>query len=295
MGNIITDLRQKFRSSDVCMQFIYINVAVFVVVQLSVVCCRLFNQDTTWVYTLEIPSLLPIFGWQPWSLFTYMFMHAGLLHLLFNMLWLYCFGRLFLWTYSARHFRGLYLLGGLVGAFTYLAAYALLPFFNGQVGWLLGASAAVLAIVIATAIGDPERPMTFFLLGTIKLKYVALIMIVSDMLFITSDNAGGHVAHLGGALAGWIFAYGIRSGKYDATSWINKILDFITDFFSSDKKEKKARMKVNYGNRTQDYEYNARKRANEEEIDHILDKLKKSGYDSLTTEEKKRLFDASKR
>lgn len=156
---------------------------------------------------------------------------------------------------------------------------------------MFGASASVLAIVAATAYREPNYPIRLFLFGTIRLKYLALIVIGTDLLFITSSNAGGHIAHLGGALAGLWFAASLNKGR-DLTLWINKCLDALT--FNA--KPRKPKMKVHYGTGKQkDYDYNARKKAQSDEIDRILDKLKKSGYESLTTEEKKSLFDASKR
>ena len=229
------------------------------------------------------------------TVLTYMFMHAGVLHILFNMLWLYWFGALFLNFFSARHLRGVYILGGICGGLLYMTAYNIFPYFRPmtEYSFMLGASASVLAIVAATAYREPDYPIRLFLFGTVRLKYLALIVIVTDLLFITSSNAGGHIAHLGGALAGLWFAASLSKGA-DITAWINKSLDAVTALFSF--KPRKPKMKVHYGTeRQKDYNYNARKKAQSDEIDRILDKLKKSGYESLTTEEKKSLFDASKR
>lgn len=300
MSNIITDLRQRFRQGDSCQQFIYVNVGIFLLVTLAVILLRLCNvAGGAWVQWIEFPADVWRALCQPWSLLTYMFMHADVWHLLFNMLWLYCFGRLFLYNYSSRHFRGLYLLGGIVGALFYLLAYNLFPYFQPFVSgsMLVGASASVLAIVVATAVCMPDYRLNFLLIGSVRLKYVALAVVLCDLLFITSENAGGHIAHLGGALAGWVFARGIRDGRYDLTAWINRVWDAVASLSALfQRKPEKPRMKVKYGNKREtDYDYNARKKANEEEIDRILDKVRKSGYEGLTSEEKKRLFDASKR
>lgn len=299
MSNIITDLRQRFVRADICLQFIYVNGAVFLLLAILSVFFRLFNLDgVVLARWLEFPAD----GWQalcrPWTLITYMFMHADVLHLLFNMLWLYCFGRMFLYAYSARHFRGLYLLGGMAGALLYLLAYNVFPFFRPFVstGLLVGASASVLAIVVATAMSMPDYRIQLLLIGSVRLKYVALIMVLTDLLFITSANAGGHIAHLGGALAGWWFALGIRGGRYDGTAWINAVWDWLAGLFT--RRPHKPKMKVHRtagGKRAGDYEYNARKKESEAEIDRILDKVRKSGYEGLTAEEKRTLFDASKR
>lgn len=297
MGNFISDLKNNFHRGNISLQLIYINVGIFVVTTLISVFLMLFNWDaTSWLQYLELPAWLPLFLKQPWSLVTYMFLHAGVLHLLFNMLWLYWFGQLFLSLYSARHFRGLYILGGLCGGLLYMLAYNVFPYFSNYLygSFLLGASASVLAIVVATAVRSPEYRVNLLLIGVVRLKYVALFVVLTDLLFVTSGNGGGHIAHLGGALAGWWFAKSLQKGM-DVTGWINKIFDGLSGGIKFKRPAKKAKMKVEKGGKTADYEYNARKKQQSEEIDRILDKLKKSGYGSLTTEEKKRLFDASKR
>lgn len=296
MASFISDLKSRFHRGDINVQLIYINVGVFVVTTLVSVFLRLFNiGDASWMNFMTLPASIPEFLKQPWSLLSYMFLHADPLHLLFNMLWLYWFGQLFLSFFSARHFRGLYLLGGICGGLFYMLALNVFPYFTPYIyiSTLLGASASVLAIVVATAVREPEYRVNFMFIGTVRLKYVALFMVVTDLLFVTSGNGGGHIAHLGGALAGWWFAWSLRKGK-DVTKWINGVLDGCSGVWSK-LSSKKPKMKVSKGGRAADYDYNARKKQQSEEIDRILDKLKKSGYGSLTTEEKKRLFDASKK
>ena len=296
MASFISDLKSRFHRGDINLQLIYINVGVFVVTTLVSVFLRLFNiGDASWMNFMTLPASIPEFLKQPWSLLSYMFLHADPLHLLFNMLWLYWFGQLFLSFFSARHFRGLYLLGGICGGLFYMLALNVFPYFTPYIyiSTLLGASASVLAIVLATAVREPEYRVNFMFIGTVRLKYVALFMVVTDLLFVTSGNGGGHIAHLGGALAGWWFAWSLRKGK-DVTKWINGVLDGCSGVWSK-LSSKKPKMKVSKGGRAADYDYNARKKQQSEEIDRILDKLKKSGYGSLTTEEKKRLFDASKK
>lgn len=296
MATIMTDLKEVFRRGNIYLQLIYINVAVFILTTFTEVILQLFNRSMAGVFEwLELPASLSRFFLQPWSILTYMFMHAGWMHILFNMLWLYWFGALFLNFFSAKHLRGVYILGGICGGVFYLAAYNIFPYFRPLIeySFMVGASASVLAIVAATAYREPNYPIRLFLFGTVRLKYLALIVIGTDLLFITSTNAGGHIAHLGGALAGLAFAAGLSKGR-DMTTWINKTLDALASLFSF--KKRKPKMKVHYGaDRNKDYDYNARKKAQSEEIDRILDKLKKSGYESLTTAEKKSLFDASKR
>ena len=297
MGNFISDLKNGFKRGSISLQFIYINVGVFVVTTLVSVFLMLFNLSNAGLFqVLELPAYVPNFLVQPWSLFTYMFLHADALHLLFNMLWLYWFGQLFLSIFSARHLRGLYILGGLCGGLLYMLAFNVFPYFQNHIygSWLLGASASVLAIVVATAVREPEYRVNFMFVGAVRLKYVALFMVITDLLFMTSGNGGGHIAHLGGALAGWWFAASLRKG-HDVTKWINNVFDWVNGGFRFKIPARKPKMKASKGGKNADYDYNAQKKRQSEEIDRILDKLKKSGYSSLTTEEKKRLFDASKR
>ena len=298
MNNIITDLRQRFREGSISLQLIYINVGVFLLLTLVTVFLRLFNvEGRSFIHYLEMPADIMQWLMQPWSVLTYMFLHADVFHLLFNMLWLYWFGQLFLFEFSAKHLRGLYLFGGIVGGLFYLLAYNLFPLFQPMVGhsMLLGASASVLAIVVACAVSMPEYRLNLLLFGAVRLKYVALIVVLTDLLFITSANAGGHIAHLGGAMAGWWFVRGLHSGKYDATAWINRVLDIVVGWFHRSPKAKRPHMKVHVGKHGKDYDYNARKKAQSDEIDRILDKVRQSGYDGLTAEEKRKLFDASQR
>ena len=321
----------RMNTNDIVSLFIYLNVGVFVFVTLVNLFLTLFGVPVNpWVKYLQLPSWLPTLFFQPWSLITYMFLHVGLFHLLFNMLWLLWFGRLFLNFFSSRHFRGLYILGGIYGGLSFVLAYNILPGFEASLpnASLLGASASVLAIVVATAVREPNLPVQFMFLGSVRLKYVALFMLAFDLFFISYENAGGHIAHLGGAAAGWFFAAGLARGV-DRTQWINDILDVfsgklklnwgkifgwtkLTERFS----KRGPKMNVRYGgkygtgsetkgagqtsgrtttDREKDYEFNAQRnaqqKARQEELNNILDKLRKSGYGSLTNEEKRRLFD----
>jgi len=187
---IIDDLKQKFRQGNMLMQLIYINCIVFVIIAVIQITLLLFRMDASWVFKyLQLPASVRNFITQPWSIFTYMFLHAGLLHILFNMLWLYWFGMLFLRFFSAKHLRGLYLFGGICGGFLYIMAFNIFPLFTPIVNYsyMIGASASVLAIVVAVAYREPNYEVNLFLFGAIKLKYMALIAIGFDLLFINSE------------------------------------------------------------------------------------------------------------
>lgn len=279
------------------MQLIYINVAVYLLTAVLSVFFMLFNRSIEGALLwFQLPASLSRFIQQPWSLFTYMFMHADILHILFNMLWLYWFGSLFLNFYSGKHLRGLYVFGGICGGLLYILSFNIFPYFENAVysSVMVGASASILAIVTAAAYREPNYPLHLFLLGAVRLKYIAIGVVVIDLLLMTSSNSGGHIAHIGGALAGLWFAASLRKGS-DITAWINVVIDWFASLFNRKERANRKRAKMKVSSRNKDYEYNAGKKKQSDEIDRILDKLKKSGYDSLTSEEKKSLFDASKR
>ena len=156
---------------------------------------------------------------------------------------------------------------------------------------MIGASASVMAIIFAAAFYRPDAEVSLFMLFRIKVVYIAIFMFILDFISLDSNNSGGHVAHIGGAIVGYIFAKQYLKGK-DITRWINKIIDRIVNLT---KPADKKKMKVKYKKREADYDSHQRKNNETEEIDRILDKIKSSGYSSLNAEEKKRLFDASKK
>lgn len=300
MVPIFKDLWKKYLDESICGKFIYINVAVYLLVAVAGVFATLFTfnmQLGEFLQWFELPSSLQQILYQPWSIITYMFMHKGLMHILWNMLALYAFGRIFLQFYSSRHFVGVYLLGGVTGGLFFLLSYNLLPYFDGVVGhsYLVGASASVLAVVMASAIRSPHYRVNLFLFGSVRLMTIAIVTVIISFLLITSDNAGGNIAHLGGAFAGWVFAYMLNKGR-DIVKPINYAIDAMVNFFTkgvSCKRKPKFKY-VKTGKRSADYNYNARKKEQEDEMNRILDKVKKSGYSSLSDEEKRRLFDVSK-
>ncbi len=292
MDGIITNLGQRFRSGDVLAKLIYINVGLFVVIRLVWLVCLMMNvADISFLRYLQMPSSPELLLRRPWTLVTYMFTHFDALHILFNMLWLYWFGSLFMRFFSARQLGGLYVLGGVAGAALFMLMYNVLPYFraSASVGLLMGASASVMAIVFAVAFYKKDLEINLLFLGRIKLIYLAVLTIAIDFLAMTQSNAGGHIAHIGGALLGVWFARRIGEGK-DLTAPVNRLIDGVVNLF-----KRKPKMKVTYRRMETDYDYNAHKRREAEHIDAILDKLKRSGYESLSSDEKKQLFDAGRK
>ncbi|GHT71777.1 rhomboid family intramembrane serine protease [Bacteroidia bacterium] len=290
MGTIINSIEKIFRQKSVLSNLIAINIVVFLVLKIIGVFCTLFHSSPDYFYSFfELPSDLDRLLLRIWALLTYMFVHFDFWHILFNLLWLYWFGKIFLLFFSSRQMGGIYVLGGLVGGILFVLSYNFFPLFISisRSSYLIGASASVMAIVFAAAFYKKDFEIGLLFLGNIKIIYVALISLIIDLLSMTSLNAGGHIAHIGGAITGILFAECIKD-RTDITSWINKLIDFFVNLF----KKKPDQMRVKYKRFESDYEYNAKKNASNEEIDHILDKIKKSGYGSLSAEEKKKLFDA---
>ncbi len=287
-----------FCRENIVGKFIYANVAVYIIAAFIGVFATLFNakmQVSAFMQWLELPASLSQLACQPWSLLTYMFVHERLMHILFNMLMLYGFGRIFLSFFSVRHFVGVYILGGIVGGLFFVLAYNLFPYFSGVVehSTLVGASASVLAVVVAAAVRSPNYTVRLMLLGSMRLVTVAVVIVVISLLLLASENAGGNFAHLGGAFAGWLFAFMLNKGK-DVTLFINRVIDFFATLFKRVPKKSKPKFNFYKNDRAADYEYNAKKKENDAEIDRILEKVKAGGYSSLTDEEKRRLFDASR-
>lgn len=293
MDGIITNLKRSFLAGSILKKLIFINIAVFILIRLLGILLLLFNlQDFPILLYLQLPASPMALLSRPWTLFSYMFTHFEFLHILFNMLWLYWFGELFLQVFNERQLGGLYVLGGLAGALLFVVSYNLFPYFQevASFSFLMGASASVMAIVFAISFYRKEIEIHLLLFGRIKLIYLALFTFVIDLLAMTSDNAGGHIAHIGGALFGIWFASRYAQGK-DLTAPINRLIDKLVNLG-----KRKPKMSVTYGGRSnKDWEYNARKQQQAANIDAILDKLKRSGYGSLSADEKKQLFDASKK
>lgn len=293
------NLYKKYRDSDVVGKYIFVNVALYVLLLFIGVFSVLFNAGTLSADVLsfvELPASLGELALRPWTVFTYMFIHAGLWHILWNMFALYFFGRIFLNFYSVRHFVGIYILGGLFGALFFVLAYNLFPYFGPYLPFsrLVGASAAVLAIVVAAAVRSPQYRINLMFVGSVKLSTFALVVVAMSFLMLSGENAGGNFAHLGGAFAGWLVADMLNKGK-DLTLVVNGPIDWMSSLLTRLRTPRKKKTKFTYtrGGRSADYEYNARKKADEAEVDRILEKVKKGGYASLSEDEKRRLFEAS--
>ncbi len=285
------DIKFQFKTGNILMQLIYVNGAVFLLMMVLRVLFYLTGSIDTYnlvSHYLTLPASPKLLLFRPWTIITHMFVHDGFLHVLFNMMWLYFGGSLFLTFHDSKKLLSTYLLGGFSGALLFILAMNLLPIFKDSIAFAVGASAAVLAIVVAVATTAPNYVVRLVLIGPVKLKYVAIVSVLLDVLLIPQGNAGGHIAHLGGAFFGFLSASQLKQGR-DLT------VDFLKPFFwlRDGLPKRKQKIKVVHSTPKSDYDYNAAKASKQEQIDAILDKIKRSGYDSLSKKEKEILFKAS--
>lgn len=304
MADFINTLRSRFKMASLLARIIYVNIGVFVVLRLIGIAGFLFGFNAGSIISfVELPSSPCRFLWQPWTIITYMFAHYDVLHILFNMLWLWWFGQLFLQFFSPRHLTGLYFVGGIGGGLLFMLAYNLLPVFAWHNGLLLGASAAIIAIVVATAVQAPNYKVGLLFFGEISIKWIAIVTIFIDFISISADNAGGHISHIGGAVVGLLFVMLLRRG-IDITAWFNAIIDFFVNTWRRLTSDGSPRIRINpsYKRRRSHTSPSSSRHSDdiispedERVMDEILKKVKESGYSALSDEEKSRLFSASRR
>ena len=310
-GNFWENLRNAFKHSDNSLyKLIAINLLVFFVVLIFRVFMTiggLGDLYTTALSYLMMPAALPRLGTQPWSIFTYMFLHEGIFHILFNMLFLFWFGQLIHQFLGSRKLANLYILGGLAGALFYVLIYNLAPYFSQSINssLMLGASAGVFAIVVGAATLSPNTTFFLLLLGPVKIKYIAIFYVILSFANSVGANAGGELAHLGGALLGYLYIIQLRKGN-DWGVPVQKVGIFCEDLFSG----RKSNVKVSYrkakttsGGGFSSFKKSSKStstpvnsgEATQEEIDKILDKIADRGYEALNKEEKRKLFEFSKK
>lgn len=291
---IRSDMFKIFHKGSSLTRLIYLNVAVFIVISVVSIIAFLLDNPAISVKAIDllsVPASPRTLLAKPWTIITYMFTHKDIWHILFNMLWLYWFGRIFLEYLDQRKLVAVYLLGGISGAIVYVLSFNIFPVFTGIVAEsvAIGASASVMAIVIAIAAYVPNYTIHLLLLGRIRIIYVALVIFILTSAVDFSVNSGGKLAHIGGALFGYLYTLNIKKGR-DIGIGLNRIIDFFATLFKPRKK-----LKVTYKKPAFDYDYNKIKAEHQAKINQILDKISKGGYDSLTKEEKDTLFKESQK
>ena len=278
---------KMLRSGSKLYLLIGINVIVYLAINIPAVIEWLFTRSTGVIdyYSTEylaLPAYLPKLLVRFWTPLTYMFMHDGPFHILFNMLWLYWIGQIFEEFTGYKRTVGLYLMGGFAGALLYILSYNFFPAFalelQGSVA--VGASASVMALIVAAATLLPDYTIPIFIIGPVKLKWIAIAYVIFDFLSIVGPNSGREIAHLGGALIGFVYIKRLQKGH----DWISAI----TNLFKAG--PRLSNLKVVARNTAK----KSPSRPRQEDVDRILDKISTSGYESLNKEEKEILFRASK-
>jgi len=284
-NNLLADLKFKvFRSGNPVFFYIGLNTIVFVAVALFGVTYFLAGNtsirfmDYVREY-LAFPAALPKLPVRFYTILTYQFLHKDIFHVLFNMLGLFWMGRIFLDFLKPRQFHFVYLAGGIMGALFFTLAYNFIPVFSNSLfgATIIGSSASVMAIAVAVITLVPDYEITMLLIGNFKLKYLVLAYVVIDLIGIATTNPGDSFAHLGGAFLGFGYIKLLQKGK----DWSNLF-------------KKKPKLKVVRNDSPKSGGKNNGHVVNQREVDAILDKISKSGYNKLSKEEKETLFKASK-
>ena len=297
MKEIWNDIKERFKKGDILTRLIYVNGGVFILSVLFSIIWGLtsgenYNSSSSlfaWWFALPINNLEG-FIFKPYTLITSMFLHIDILHVFFNMLILYFLGKIFLNYFNQKQLIGLYILGGLIGGLALLIITNISPYFKvSTVAY--GASAAVMAIVIGVISYTPKTSVNLFGVFPVKILWIGVFFVLSDIIYFYDSNTGGHIAHLVGAGVGYWFSSAYKQGR-DITIKINRYIDKAIGLFT-----RKGKMKVVYNQNKvremSDEEYNVSQRVSQAEIDAILDKISASGYSSLTKKEKDILFQYS--
>ena len=292
------NLKNAFNRRDNSLyKLMAINLIAFFILLISRVVLTLsgfgavYKEGLKWIM---MPASLPTLAKQPWSIFTYFFLHEGLFHILFNLLFLYYFGLLIHQYLGSRKLTNLYILGGVFGAGFYVLMYNIAPYFSGAVdtSFMLGASAGVFAVVVGAATLAPQTTFVLLLFGPVKIVYIAAFYVILSFANSIGENAGGEIAHLGGAMLGFGYIFLLRKG-WDLGIPIQKVGLFFENLGT------RRAPKVSYRrtSSTKPTGTNPEKKETltQEEVDKILDKIADKGYEGLTKEEKRKLFEYSKK
>lgn len=294
------EIRLQWRTGGAVKRLLFINIGVFLGVQ-AIGLAGLLTRHPSWEGQLLeqlMGSDMPrVMLHRPWTAITYMFTHQGVMHILWNMLMFWFSGQLFQGLLGERRLVGNYLLGGIAGFAMYFLGGLLPPDVNPGAGLpILGASAAVMSVFIGIAAYQPEMEVGLMFAGQVKLKWVALFMLAIDLIAIKQgDNTGGHLAHIGGALYGFLAARQLKLGSDWSLGFVNGLTRIGGALRLSRSSGMRVAKRMDQRRRVLvDEDYNAARKAKQERVDAILDKISRSGYDSLSKDEREFLFKASK-
>jgi len=300
MPSAYSEIKSFYKNNGIVVRILLINISIYVIWLLLNIIGKLSKTDIAYHISLNLSASSDVYTFltHPWTAITYMYSHFDFLHIFFNMLMFYFSGQFFNTLLGSKKLISTYILGGLIGLALFIISYnvfpALTPLIGGQIS---GASAAVMAIFVALGTFAPNAPVRIFFFGPFKMMYVVLVFVLMDFARLSSSldlanpslgNAGGWISHIGGAIYGAWFGFNYRQGK-DISKWFDRLMDRLVNLFNP-----KPKLKIYSKKPIPDDVYNDIKAEKQKKIDRILDKISKSGYESLSKEEKDFLFNASK-
>jgi membrane associated rhomboid family serine protease len=293
--NILNDLKLQYKIGDMTTKLIFWNLLLFAVPEVVFALLRLFNIHISYHAYIGLSNSFGDLLQKPWTIISYSFFHSSFFHILFNMLMLNFVGKLFSTFFTQKQLLSLYVLGGIFAGIIYIASYYFFPLLANQHTILVGASASVMAILVATTTYQPDMDIRLALIGNVKLWHIAIVFLILDFIQLPLENTGGHLSHLGGALFGFIYIKALQNGT-DLGSGLNAVLNGFANLFSPKKSSPFTKIHRNpkSAKPTKTSGKIVTKDKTQQQIDEILDKISQSGYDSLTADEKEFLFKAGK-
>jgi len=290
MNSIIDDLKSQYKFGGITQRLIYWNVACFLVSYVIFGLLRLVNINIYFLQYVSLSSNPMDLLWKPWSIFSYSFFHSDFFHIFFNMIVLNFSSQMFLTFFNQKQLLGLYLLSGIFSGLVFVFSFYIMNIISP----IVGASAAIMAILVATTTYQPLMNVRLLLIGNVKLWQVTVVILLIDLMQIQSENSGGHIAHLAGAFFGFIFIKLLQNGT-DLSKIVSNLLDFFVNLFMKLPSTPFKKVHKNYNKPVaKPTSKIIIKDKTQQQIDEILDKISRSGYDCLTKEEKEFLFKAGK-
>ena len=288
--NIIDDLKLQYNMGGIVTQLIFWNVALFVLPWLFFALLFLLGVNIDYIHYVSLSSNPADLLWKPWSLLSYAFFHSGIMHIIFNMIVMNFSGRLFMMYFTSKQLLGLYILSAIFAGICYILVFYVLSI-NAPI---VGASAAIMAILVATTTYHPLMDLRLLIIGNVKLWHITAVIIIVDLMQLRSENMGGHISHLSGAFFGFIFIKLLQNGT-DLSTVVTRVIDFFANLFKKNTSTPFKKVHKNYSKPlVKSVSKIVTKDKSQQQIDEILDKISQSGYDSLTKEEKEFLFKVGK-
>ncbi|GEL09458.1 Membrane associated serine protease, rhomboid family [Flavobacterium glycines] len=289
--NILDDLKMQYKLGGIANRLIYWNVACFLISFVFPGLFRLFGVEVNILQYVSLSSNPADLLWKPWSFISYSFFHSDFFHILFNMLVLNFASQLFLTFFTQKQFLGLYLLSAVFAGAVFVGSYLMMNISAP----MIGASAAIMAVLMAVTVCQPLMPVRLLLIGNVKLWHITAVLLILDLMQLRLENMGGHISHLAGAFFGFVYMKALQNGT-DMSVIVTKIIDFFANGFKRSPSTPFKKVHKNYSKPVEKRTASriVTKDKTQQQIDEILDKISQSGYDSLTKEEKDFLFKSGK-